>query len=235
MSSDPDRKESDELEPPTEARSTRQNPAQWFPLRRKLSEGPSEEVLRRRTESLVERSPEERRQLYSAYRSYIEHEDGLINNRMSWNFAIQGFLFAAFSFSAQKIAEVQEKLFADVTLKTADVDRLTSLSGVGELRILLLVLAFVGLLVSFFVYLGVWAARVAIENLEGDYNWLRDHSTYGPGSDAENKDDTYRSLPGIIGGGSPLAHGWGFQAPIFLPLIFIIAWATLIVYVLANG
>ena len=34
--------------------------------------------------------------LYEAYRSYIRHEDGLINFRTTWFLGIQGVLFTAF-------------------------------------------------------------------------------------------------------------------------------------------
>lgn len=45
--------------------------------------------------------------VYATYRAYVQHEDDLTNNRLNWNFTIQGFLFAAYSFSLQKIAEVR--------------------------------------------------------------------------------------------------------------------------------
>jgi hypothetical protein len=31
---------------------------------------------------------------YKLFRDYIEHEDGLVNQRLLWNINIQGFLFA---------------------------------------------------------------------------------------------------------------------------------------------
>src|ERR1051325_2213045 len=44
---------------------------------------------------------------YKIFRDYIEHEDGLIDKRLLWNINIQGFLFATYGFSVQKLAEVQ--------------------------------------------------------------------------------------------------------------------------------
>jgi hypothetical protein len=40
-------------------------------------------------------------------------EDELLNHRITWNLAIQGFLFATYGFSIQKLAEVQSKALVD--------------------------------------------------------------------------------------------------------------------------
>src|SRR5262249_24622108 len=56
--------------------------------------------------------------LYSAFRDYVKHEDDLTNNRLNWNFTIQGFLFAAYSFSVQKIVEVRGTLFTKGSVST---------------------------------------------------------------------------------------------------------------------
>src|SRR5580658_5975181 len=42
-------------------------------------------------------------ELYSVFRDYLKHEDDLINNRLNWNFTIQGFLFTAYTFTLQKL------------------------------------------------------------------------------------------------------------------------------------
>src|ERR1700722_1658046 len=114
--------------------------------------------------------------LYKTYRHYIEHEDSLINNRLSWNFAIQGFLFAAFSFSAQKMAEVNAKILSELKPSSVEVEYLVAISGVGQLHLLLIVLALVGLFVSALVYVSVGAARIAIANIED--KWLTVNEDY---------------------------------------------------------
>ena len=47
---------------------------------------------------------------YAIFRDYLKHEDNLINNRLNWNFTIQGFLFASYTFTIQKIAEIKSDL-----------------------------------------------------------------------------------------------------------------------------
>lgn len=54
--------------------------------------------------------PTSHRDLYRMFRAYVEHEDGLTNQRLSWNFTIQGFLFAAYTLSSNKIADVKPGL-----------------------------------------------------------------------------------------------------------------------------
>jgi hypothetical protein len=46
-------------------------------------------------------------QIYTIFREYVKHEDSLINWRLSWNFTIQGFLFAAYAVATQKVFEAR--------------------------------------------------------------------------------------------------------------------------------
>ena len=49
-------------------------------------------------EGLVDPDIERRKHvhsLYGLYRGYVEHEDNLINQRSTWTYVIQSFLFAA--------------------------------------------------------------------------------------------------------------------------------------------
>jgi hypothetical protein len=48
--------------------------------------------------------------LYSTYGLYLAEEGRLIDNRLTSNLTIQGFLFAAYSFSLQKIVDVKVNL-----------------------------------------------------------------------------------------------------------------------------
>jgi hypothetical protein len=44
--------------------------------------------------------------LYDRFRSYVEHEDGLINSRLTWSLTVHGFLFAMYGILAGKVADV---------------------------------------------------------------------------------------------------------------------------------
>src|SRR5437879_8379854 len=61
------------------------------------------------------------RDLYRIFRTYVEHEDDLINQRQTWNLTIQGFLFASYAFSLQKLVEAESRAVIDAKCYAAGV------------------------------------------------------------------------------------------------------------------
>jgi len=57
--------------------------------------------------------------LYSTYGLYLAEEGRLIDNRLTSNLTIQGFLFAAYSFSLQKIVDVKVNLLNTAVVENA--------------------------------------------------------------------------------------------------------------------
>lgn len=189
--------------------------------------------------------PPTQEKLFSIYRDYLKHEDDLINNRLNWNFTIQGFLFAAYSFALEKVADIKLGLLSTY-IDPKRVPYVNILHSISDLEILLALLAFVGMGVSFFVYISVRAARYAIHELEmrwrainpGHYNppdmklflsigfwvkvWRDDESIKTHGANPPG-------LPGLVGGGHPVANLLGFHAPNALPLLFVGVWLFLFV------
>lgn len=177
--------------------------------------------------------------LYSIYRSYIEHENGLIDQRLTWNFSIQGLLFAAYAFAFQKTAELWTAL-SDGTTTTPAGNATVALTparlayvlySLKDIHIFLFVLAIMGALVSMVVMLSTKAASAALLALEE--RW---HAIYPEYKISVKKTDTHGDippgLPGLMGGGDyAAAHFWGFRAAQFLPVIFILAWVVLAVSV----
>lgn len=147
---------------------------------------------------------------YKIFRDYIEHEDALIDKRLLWNINIQGFLFATFGFSVQKLAEVQAKQGSELT-------------GAKSLYVLIFVLPLFGASISYFAWEGVKAAQKAIENLANEWN---DEAI------KQHQGDNTR-LPGITGGGVKPKHGsddvhaQGFKPPQRFPIIFMVTWMVL--------
>jgi hypothetical protein len=146
---------------------------------------------------------------YKLFRDYVEHEDSLIDHRLLWNINIQGFLFATYGFSVQKLAEVQIHSGAQEII------------GAQALYWLIGVLPFFGIAVSVWSFLGVIAAQDAIasltkqwEEIEGEYR----------------KRGSTLALPKLIGGGDLKAHKWGFLAPKSFPWVFVAAWALLLIH-----
>ena len=155
--------------------------------------------------------------LYGVFRDYVKHEDDLINSRLNWNFTIQGFLFAAYGFCMQKVADVRTHI-AEPTFPQA-----AAMGSIRELRELMVVIALVGFFISVFVWIGVKAAQIALKELED--KWLAQHREYKTSAAPKTHGP---DLPGIIGGGSPSAHNWGHLAPIALPASFAATWAILL-------
>jgi hypothetical protein len=164
------------------------------------------------------------RELYSIFRNQIMHEAGLINQRLSWNLSIQGFLFTAYTFTLQKIAELKVQLVTHLS-SPVDIGTFSSFSGIHDLRLSLVVIAAVGALVSISVYVSVVAARRA--QIEVNSKWTDDHKEYRPGPDKKHSHGHH--LPGLVGGGHWRTFPLGLWASLGLPLVFIIAWPILFV------
>jgi hypothetical protein len=161
---------------------------------------------------------------FKMFRDYIEHEDGLIDKRLLWNINIQGFLFATYGFSVQKLAEMQ-------ALKGETV----APTGITSLRGFMVILPMLGIVISILSFVGVIAAQRAIAQLSHD--WHEAEKEHLP--NATPPPDGPR-LPGIIGGGytgeTPpdecdrlAAHKGGFRAPLWFPWIFVVAWLLVLV------
>ena len=156
--------------------------------------------------------------LYSVFREYIKHEDDLINNRLSWNLTIQGFLFGAYYFSLQKIADIK----IGMSQNTIDNPRLVVnnlLHTIHDLKLFLVVVALVGAGVSLATYASVWAARAAIQNL--NTLWAPKKELYRPPNVAAE------DLPALVGGGLRIAYIVGFLAATVMPVVCFIAWCFL--------
>jgi hypothetical protein len=183
-------------------------------------------------------------ELYGYYRQYLNHEHSLINQRLGWNFTIQGFLFTSYAFVLNKVADVRISLAKDKMLSVQELN-----TALHELYALLLVIAVIGICSSITIYLSVWGARLSMNKLRN--RWLE--LTYGQekreadkGDEktnaGENSDDT-KSLeqlsishgyPAIMGGGDPCATKLGFHAPAFLSIAIAAAWALLLIDALRS-
>src|SRR5215831_731060 len=138
--------------------------------------------------------------LYGAYRGYLEHEDELINRRLSWNLTLQGFLFAAYGVTLQAI-----------TNKSPNHDLTKHLS------ILLYLFPLLGGAVSTLSYMAIYAAQKAIDQLREDWNAVaKGLRCIGRGL----------PLPYLTGGGHDTANRYGTRAHL-IPLFIILAWLVI--------
>jgi len=141
---------------------------------------------------------------YKIFRSYVEHEDALTNNRLLWNINIQGFLYAAYGFAIEKLVEVQSS------------ECFPKVSGTGAIALhwFIFFLPILGIFISFISWMGVMAAQGAIAALKNKWEKV-----------LKTTDDPV--LPGLTGGGNDKHHKLGFLAPRLFPWLFIETWLLL--------
>lgn len=152
-------------------------------------------------------------EIYKLHRSYIEHEDGLVNHRTTWLITVQSFLIATFGFSYQKKFEVAEKV-------NSAGKSLSSLGSVyDEYRVFMVVLAFVGLITAVAAFFSVYAAIRALRSIRD--NW---HKSYGH--------EPHAYLPGITGGGDKRAERRGISLSMWAPIFFSLLWASVLIFLL---
>ena len=138
---------------------------------------------------------------FKIFRDYMQHEDNLINQRVSWNSTIQGFLFATYGLSQQKLPDPKPGPGALHNLET-----------------LVRTIPWFGFGLSILVFLAVLAATLAHRRLADDWR-VRVSPCY--------PDKQY--LPDIAAGGVKAAGWLGFGAPVLIPIFFAVAWLYIII------
>jgi hypothetical protein len=170
---------------------------------------------------------DDRLKLYATFRDYAKHEDDLINQRLSWNLSIQGFLFGSYAFAFQKTAELWTKI-SDIHLTklTKPTDPVTpqvqqALDFLGHsltsLHLFLLVLTVVGAWVSVAVLKSTNAALLALNELND--RWKQADQKVSAGASPSTI-----ALPGLLGAGRAEAHGGGLSAARLLPKVLVAGW-----------
>lgn len=188
----------------------------------KIAEGPTKEHL----------------ELYCIFRNYVTHEAALVNNRLNWNVTIQGFLFAAYTFTLQKAAELKTNLLLHLRLSpgqtTLDIAFLNHAPGIRELHAAMIVMAAVGCLVGLGVAFSITAARIAQKTVQS--KWFDVYKEYDPEcqfkQDKKIKHTHGTYLPGVVGGGHPDTFKSGFIASTILLVTFVVAWPLLLIFTL---
>lgn len=133
---------------------------------------------------------------YEVFRDYVKHEDSLINNRLTWLLISQGLIFNAYSTLEKSKIDACINHHAGIT---ADLSALQGALGV------------VGLLICVFSFLGIQAARYAIQGLK---------QTWGTTVDNE--------LPALAGGDSKFADKFGWLPALSIPVTLFFAWGFIL-------
>jgi hypothetical protein len=106
-------------------------------------------------------SPKDILAYYARLREYVEHEDGLINSRLTWSLTIHGFLFAFFGILAGKCVDLLTALHQHPAAKSPD----PLLSSILGLWVVLAIVALVGFSVGYFSREAIVGAHNALLHL----------------------------------------------------------------------
>ncbi|MFG1402009.1 hypothetical protein [Xanthobacter sediminis] len=142
-------------------------------------------------------------EVWKAFRSYEEHENALINHRISWFVTMQSVLIATFGFSIQKYFEVMAKI-----AETSDPKHiLTVISNINSrYQTYLFVLCVIGFVVAYWANTGVKTAITAQTEMRNMFSLKHLKSLEESG------------LPDISGGGDRWAKEQGATFARWLPL-----------------
>lgn len=160
---------------------------------------------------------------YTAFRNYVQHEDNLTNNRLNWNFTIQGFLFLSWAYCLQKISDLNIAYYnpnKGLSQSAKDGLQLT----LKQVQAAEKLIGLMGFFVSLAILVATIAAQRALFAIEKKWH---DGVGWEYQSKVDKSDTHGRDLPGLFGGGSSLAK-WLGLSPVLIPLFFLAAWVLLL-------
>jgi hypothetical protein len=169
---------------------------------------------------------------YELFRSYVRHEDNLINNRLTWILTIHGFLYATYGFTLQKELEVIGALRSPAAPFIC--------YSLFQAQMFLLCIAVVGLSISFFGWRSIRAAKRAAVSVDAVFrknttiqtneriartetaHWI-DPPSWSEDTHIHVISGIYK-VPAILGGGHPYSVNVGVSASITIPSILLSSW-----------
>jgi hypothetical protein len=194
--------------------------------------------------------------LYETFRSYIRHEDDLTNNRITWMLTIHGFLYASYGFTLQKKLEILDKINSFVIQKGMPFADYVINSkfwfGLLEVEFFLLMVAGVGMAISWHAHQSVVSARHALNSTRFlfELQFLPFSIDRKKGGKVTKKDveampkkrkdrELIESvvnigksneviLPTITGGGHQALQRGGVSASVMIPQVLFLSWIVAI-------
>jgi len=150
--------------------------------------------------------------LYEIYRDYIEHEDTLLNVRMTWFLTTQAFLFSSYALLNQD--KIKSNTFYFVDSINAMLDRIITFHFCFNIIIMMLI-CFFGYFTARRSFISIRATSLAIESLKE--KWEKDIL----------QGNNHPDLPKLTGGGSERAAYEGWAAAAFLPRAAMVIWVLI--------
>lgn len=151
------------------------------------------------------------KELYRIYRSYEEHENGLLNQRVTWLITVQSVLIASFAFMIHKNYELAEKIIASGKPYPRFIFDELDLTSTQVLY----VIATAGFFFALVAALGVATAIMAQREIRTKWaSVAKDNS----------KHPTLTQLPPLAGGGHWIAATLGGAFAASIPSFFTLLW-----------
>jgi hypothetical protein len=168
---------------------------------------------------------------YGIYRGYIQHEDTLINHRITWMLTIHGFLYATYGFTLQKLLEINEKVSAVMSSKVGNelncyLHHSPLWSSISQILAFLGCICLVGLVISVTALNSIAAAYNAASAV------VRLFSTHVRPQMYSLPDETRihiyefqgKMFPFLTAGGFSHGERRGFTAAWSIPTVLIFSW-----------
>ena len=111
---------------------------------------------------------------YQIFREYLQHEDGLANNRLSWMLTIHGFLYASYAFTIQTKLQVAQRINSDLLTHSPGADSAEHASNypvsfliasIWQVNSVIFLICFVGFFISLVALRSIGAAGKANETI----------------------------------------------------------------------
>ncbi|HTV43832.1 MAG TPA: hypothetical protein VMF05_00825 [Stellaceae bacterium] len=163
-------------------------------------------------------------EIYETFRKYVQHEDHLVNQRISWMLMIHGFLYAAYALVLQTKLGIAEAINGHSGDHIARIKLHHYLwEGVIQIYFALFMIAFIGFVISLTALRSIRAARRAAKNVqdifESNFGVKKNH---GIPKTVTTEDGLI--LPTIAGGGDQNNVSRGIFSANWLPIFLMIGW-----------
>jgi hypothetical protein len=167
---------------------------------------------------------------YEILRDYVKHEDGLVNQRLSWLLALHGFLYGSLALTLQEIFKNQNSV-SNLCVNTLEFFD----NSCARVELFVYFICSIGLWIAYSVRHSIKGAIIAnnslVEFSKNIYNIhvMKDSqdSIYVLSRTDSSGIDHY--FPWLLGGCSQNALRRGFSAPKFIPLIIIVSWSVIMI------
>jgi hypothetical protein len=169
---------------------------------------------------------------YQVFREYLQHEDGLANNRLSWMLSIHGFLYASYAFTIQTKLQVAQRINFDLLTHSPGADSEGHagsnpvsflIASIWQVDSVIFLICLVGFFISLVALVSIRAAGKANETILKVFEkQFGVQSAFGAPETVlvANK----LILPTIAGGGDRQNIPRGFLSAAWIPVFLMTGW-----------